>query len=59
MLPATYTEIIEGDLYKIQTNIPPKGAVEYNITVDESKSNYIVFRISLMGTKDFSRSPFY
>jgi len=54
MLPTTYTEIIGGELYKIQTNIPPKGAVEYNITVDES--NYIVFRISLIGTGDFSKA---
>jgi hypothetical protein len=53
-LSVAYSEITEGELYKIQMVIPPKGAVEYNITVDES--GYIVFRISLISTDDFSKA---
>jgi len=54
MLPVACSGVSERELYKVQTNIPPKGTVEYNIAID--KSSYIVFRISLIATEDLSKA---
>jgi len=49
MLSAACSGISERELYKVQTNIPPKGTVEYNIAID--KSSYI-YNIAATEEKD-------
>jgi len=54
MLPVAHLEITGEGLFRIKTIVLPKESVEYNIIVNEDK--YMVFRIRLVGTEDFSKA---